>query len=172
MVDTSSDNLSAESAKVHLAKRLQAEGARCLAFFSALSPETWERGIYTEGARWTVRQVLAHFVATERALRTLVGQILAGSVGAPRDFDIDRFNEAQVKQLDTESPSALMDLFQEERERTLAIVENLEPAQLMRKGRHPYFGSMTVQQLLKWIYQHGQVHLRDIRNASTGERID
>jgi len=165
MVETSSSSSSISASKSHLAHRLERERDRCLATFSALPASSWEAEIYTEGARWSVRQILAHFVVTERALRTLIEQILAGGEGATQDFDLDRFNEAQVGKLDGESPSSLLSVFQSERKRTLALLASLDPSQFTLKGRHPYFGKMTIQQLLKWTYQHAQVHLRDIRHT-------
>jgi uncharacterized protein (TIGR03083 family) len=171
MVETSSSSSSNSGSKAHLAHRLEREGERCLAFFSALPSSSWEAEIYTEGARWSVRQILAHFVVAERALRTLVERILAGGNGASEDFDIDRFNEAQVEKLEGETPASLLSAFQSERKRTLALLTSLDPSQITLKGRHPYFGMMTIQQLLKWAYQHAQVHLRDIRHTLPGDKV-
>jgi hypothetical protein len=172
MVGTSSSNSKLEQVKRHLARRLEREGERCLEFFSSLLPEQWEQEVYTEGAQWSVRQVLAHFISTERALRTLVEAIISGGEGAPQDFDIDRFNEAQVKLLDEHTPSSLKGIFREERESTLNLLEALEPEQTRLQGRHPYFGNMTVEQLLKWTYQHAQVHLREIRRFLSRDASD
>jgi len=147
----------------HIRQRLAAEGEHCLQFFRSLQPGDWETGIYTEGASWTTRQVLAHFVVTERALRTLIEQAISGTGGVAQDFDIDRFNETQVGLLDGETPSRLLEYFRDERSLTLQLLEGLEPQQLNGQAHHPYFGMMYISQLLKWAYQHARVHLRDIR---------
>jgi hypothetical protein len=169
-VETNSYNPKAGQVKSHLTQRLEREGERCLAFFSALKPDQWEQTVYTEGAQWDVRQILAHFIATERALRALVDAVITGGEGAPQDFNIDQFNESQVRLLDNETPNALQKVYREERRSTLSLLQALEPAQTRLRGRHPYFGIMTVEQLLKWMYQHAKVHLREIRRAlSRGE---
>jgi hypothetical protein len=165
-VETSLSNSKADTLKAHLALRLRDEGLQISKFFAEVNPESWDAIVYTEGARWTVRQVLAHFIATERALRMLVEGIRAGGSGAPDGFDIDAFNEAQVRSLDSETPSNLQEMCRLERERTLQMLNELRASDLLLQGRHPYFGTMAIHQLLKWIYQHAQVHLRDLRRIT------
>jgi hypothetical protein len=138
---------------------------KTLAFFSALSVEEWQVQVYTEGANWRVEQVIQHLIASERALRTLIKAILAGQEGAPQDFDINRFNESQVRKLAANPPSDPVQALSDERERTLAYLASLPAESLDVKGRHPYFGVVSVHKLFKWIHQHGQVHLRDVQRT-------
>jgi hypothetical protein len=56
--------------------------------------------VYTEGAKWTVKQVLVHFITIERSMHWLFKNILSGGSGSPDDFDVDRFNLTQTKKLD------------------------------------------------------------------------
>ena len=56
-----------------LASRLAEEGQKTQQFFLELTPVQWERTLYTDGAQWTVGQVLAHFVITEVGIRSLIG---------------------------------------------------------------------------------------------------
>ena len=165
MVETNLSDTAAKSSKSHLTTRLDDEGERIHGFFTSLQDATWETVVYTEGARWTVRQILAHFIVTEQALRALVEEILTGGAGAPEDFDINTFNETEVNRLDSEPPSALLDTYKMERERTLHMLNGLEESDLLLEGQHPYFGTMTIEQLLKWIYRHASIHLREIRRA-------
>jgi len=79
-----------------IVKRLTEEGATALAFFNELDEADWERRIYSEGSRWTVRQILCHFVSAEEGFLRLGRDILSGGAGAPKGMDIDEFNEGQV----------------------------------------------------------------------------
>ena len=36
---------------------------------------------------------------------------------------------------------------------------------LDREGRHPFFGPSALEKLLKLVYRHNMLHLRDIRHA-------
>ena len=56
--------------------------------------------VYEGDPGWTVQQVLAHFIAIERAMQWLFKDILVGGPGSPEDFDIDRFNPTQPRKAD------------------------------------------------------------------------
>lgn len=149
----------------HLSRRLKIELGKTLALFAKLSPEEWHLQVYTEGANWSVHQVFQHLIASERALRTLIGVILEGGQGAPQDFDIDRFNESQVRKIEAQPFPDPLGALSQERENTLAYLASLPDGSLDLQGHHPYFGEISVHQLFKWIYQHGQGHLRDVRRT-------
>ena len=78
-----------------LADKLQSEGEKFYAIFAGLTDEKWDAEVYTEGATWTIRNVLAHFVTSERGLVKLFERIRAGGEGSPDDFSIDRYNASQ-----------------------------------------------------------------------------
>ena len=67
-------------------KRLRDEGDKLLALFEALSDEQWQLTIYTDGAVWTIKDLLAHQVSAEREFQYYGRDILAGGPGAPEDF--------------------------------------------------------------------------------------
>ena len=82
-----------------LAERLRAEGERIAASFAALTGDQWGQVVYTEGAEWKVRDVLAHFVSVENTILKLFENIRSGGGGASEDFSVDRFNAEQVSKL-------------------------------------------------------------------------
>ena len=82
-----------------LAKRLRAEGEKMVAFFSALTDAQWGQTVYTEGAEWRVRDVLAHFISAEKSFLRLFQDIQNGGPGVSEDFSVDRFNQAQVAKM-------------------------------------------------------------------------
>lgn len=148
-----------------LTNRLASEAEKTIAFFSDLPQDAWKQQVYTTGSCWNVRQILAHFVATEHALTQLMGNALEGGSGVPSSFEIDAFNEQEVEALEkTEIPS-LLDDFQRARSETIGWVQGLDPEDLERTGRHPWFGETELRKMLKLVYRHNMIHLRDIRKA-------
>ena len=73
-----------------LVERLKAEAEKSVALFSALTDRQWILPVYAEGAGWTVRSMLAHYVSSERELLRLFADIQNGGPGAHEDFDLDR----------------------------------------------------------------------------------
>jgi len=146
-----------------LANRLAEEGQKTQRFFGALSPAQWEHLLYTDGAQWTVRQVLAHFAITEVGIRVLMANILAGSSGVAQDFDLNAFNERKVSGLDEVTPQDLVEKFRAERQATIDWVRGLAPGDLLKTGRHPWLGVAPLEEMIQLMYRHNQIHQRDIR---------
>jgi hypothetical protein len=150
---------------VHLAERLKAEGEKTVQFFESLSNPQLAVQVYTEGTNWTIRQVLAHFVATEDSLNRLVTNISAGGPGAPENFNIDAYNERKVANLQDVSERELLTRFKEYRRKNIDVVENFRSEDLVKTGRHPFLGVAQLEEIIKLIYRHNQIHLRDIRRV-------
>jgi hypothetical protein len=146
-----------------LAARLKAEGEKVESFFKSLSAEDWERTIYTEGATWKVRDILAHFLTAERGFIRLFKDILAGGTGVGTDFNIDRYNSSQQKKTRDLPHQQLIDQFRSTRSEMIGFVESLSDADLLIQGRHPFLGVTTMGEMIKMIYRHNQIHYRDIR---------
>jgi hypothetical protein len=153
----------------HLADRLSQEGQKTLDFFNQLPPGGWDQVIYPSDSAgsnpWQVRQVLAHFVSSEEANALVVEDIAIGGSGAPENFDVNRFNASQLTKLDSQSAEALLERFAFLRSKTVAFVRSLDELDLAREGRHPFFGTAPVEEIIKLIYRHNQIHQRDIRRA-------
>jgi uncharacterized damage-inducible protein DinB len=148
-----------------LAGRLQSEGEKTVAFFQELTPAEWQVQIYETGTNWSVRQILAHFVSTERGFADLIDNILSGGAGSPDDFDIDRYNERHVAKLQPEQVDALIGQYRAARVENIRRVQTMQPADLERQGRHPFLGVVPLEEIVKLLYRHNQIHQRDIRRA-------
>ena len=149
-----------------LADRLRLEGSRALEFLERLTPEDWVREVYTEGTTWSVRSVLAHLVSAERAfLERLFPNVRAGNGGVPEEFSIDRYNARQQEKLQAVEAGLLLDAFRSVRSAMANWVQALDPSELDRAGRHPFIGQTTLREMVKTIYIHDQMHLRDVRKA-------
>jgi hypothetical protein len=146
-----------------LAERLLSEGEKTVRFFRELAPEDWERAVYTEGTTWTVLQVLAHIVAAEDSMARLVRDIQSGGAGTPEGFDLDRYNARKVDSLQAVPPAELLELFAERRRASAAMALEMCAEDLAKKGRHPYLGVAPIVDIVKLMYLHNGIHLRDIR---------
>ena len=121
--------------------------------------------MYTTGGLWRVREVLCHFVSTEAALAKYGGDILAGGPGAPDNLVIDEFNETQVGGMADRETGGLIAEFEQRRAATLEMVRGMSDADFDRVGRHPWFGKTALEPMLKLVYRHTMIHIRDVRKA-------
>ena len=148
----------------HIRKRLRDEGEKIVAFFEALSPEDWDRQVYTTGSSWRVGDILAHFISAEKAYQFYLKDVLKGGSGAPDSLDIDKFNEAEVATMN-EPPDELLETYQQVRQDTLQLTLDLEDENLNRVVNHPWFDDKKIGWYLKLIYRHNTMHRMDIRKA-------
>lgn len=149
-----------------LADKLLSEGARILEYFAGLPDETWDKPLYTHETLWHVTEVFEHLILSERTLLALFGQVADGGAGAPADLDIDRFNREHTGDLAGLSRAKLLDAFEAQRAETASFARGLSDEQLARRGRHPALGDSAVGDMLKMIYLHNAMHLKDVKRAA------
>ena len=148
-----------------LAERLLSEGEKTCQYFKSLAPEQWSLEIYTEGSCWSVRQILAHFVAAESGFARLVKDILAGGQGSPENFDLDAYNERKVAALESAAAEDLVNRFSLLRSEFACLVRQMSQDDLNKTGRHPFLGTASLEDIVKLLYRHNQIHLREIRKV-------
>ncbi len=148
-----------------LADKLQAEGEKFTALFAGLTDAQWQAEVYTEGETWTLRNVLSHFVTSERGLVRLFEQIRLGGAGSPDDFSIDRYNASQQQKTKELSPQQLLEQYKEVRADSVAWTLSLEPIDLDKQGKHPFIGMTTIREMIKMLYLHNQIHYRDMKKV-------
>ena len=148
-----------------LVDRLISSGRKTRDFFDTLEGDDWYQQIYTEGENWSVHQILAHFVASEASIARLVKYILKGNSGVPEDFNIDEFNEREVHCFSKLPNNMILQRFMERRGETIQLVMDMKDADLETQGRHPWLGVVPVEQMIKLMYRHNQIHQRDIRKT-------
>ncbi len=151
-----------------LAGKLASEGEKTLAFFQSLPDTAWNARVYQDGAMWKVRDVFEHLCVSEHSLRRLFEQILVTGRGAPEDFDIDAFNAAKTGRFASLSRDELLALYDETRRATIAFTRSLTDEQLAMRARHPAMGDASLEEMLKMVYLHHQMHVRDVKRATTG----
>lgn len=148
-----------------LADKLQSEGEKFFTLFAGLTDEQWQLEVYTEGETWTIRNVLAHFVTSERGLVKLFERIRTTGEGAAEDFSIDRYNAAQQQKNQSLSPQELLEQYKSVRSDSVAWTLSLEAAELEKTGRHPFLGMTTLREMIKMLYLHNQIHYRDMKKV-------
>ncbi|MGB8984841.1 MAG: DinB family protein [Anaerolineales bacterium] len=148
-----------------LAEKLKSEGERFIAIFGGLTDDQWQREVYTEGATWTIRNVLAHFVTSERGLLRLFENIRQGGDGASADFSIDRYNASMQARTKDAAPQDLLEQYKAVRAESVAWTAALAEAELEKQGRHPFLGVTTLREMVKMLYIHNLTHYRDMKKA-------
>src|SRR5919197_1153331 len=123
-----------------LVEKLKTEGDRMISIFGGLRDDQWNQEVYTEGATWTIRNVLSHFVTAERGLVKLFEQIRQGGGGASEDFAIDRYNAAMQARTKDLTPQELLEQYKTIRAQSVAWTSGLTDDDLEKQGRHPFLG--------------------------------
>lgn len=148
-----------------LTEKLKTEGERMVAFFSELTDDQWVNEVYTEGATWSIRNVLSHFVTSERGLVKLFERIRATGEGASDDFSIDRYNASQQEKTKDLEPAELLEQYKQVRADSVQWVSGLKDEDLEIKGRHPFLGETVIREMIKMLYLHNQLHYRDVKRS-------
>jgi hypothetical protein len=149
--------------RAQLIANLEKNADHSVAFFQSLNPGALEMQVYQEGAGWTVKQVLAHFITIEQSMHWLFENILDGGPGSPENFDVERFNRTQPVKLDGLSFDELIHRFVSVRQETISIVKGMSEDDLDREGRHVFHGHGTLERFIRWAYEHARIHETDIR---------
>ena len=148
-----------------LADKLKSEGEKFAAIFAGLTDDQWQAEVYTEGETWTIRNVLSHFVTSERALVRLFERIRTTGEGAADDFSIDRYNTAQQQKTKDLSPQELLEQYKAIRADSIAWTLSLSESDLEKQGKHPFLGMTTIREMIKMLYLHNQIHYRDMKKV-------
>lgn len=148
-----------------LAEKLKSEGEKFAAIFAGLSDDQWQTEVYTEGATWSIRNVLSHFVTSERGLIKLFEQIRQGGPGSAEEFSIDRYNASMQARTKDLTPQELLEQYISIRADSITWTSSLSETDLEIQGRHPFLGMTTIREMIKMLYLHNQLHYRDMKKA-------
>lgn len=148
-----------------LAEKLKSEGEKFVTIFSDLRDDQWQSEVYTEGTTWTIRNMLSHFVTSERGLIKLFEQIRHGGAGAADDFSIDRYNAAMQARTKEATPQELLEQYKQVRANAIAWVSGLSESELEITGRHPFLGMTSIREMIKMLYIHNLTHYRDMKKV-------
>ncbi|MCB0120203.1 MAG: DinB family protein [Anaerolineales bacterium] len=153
------------SESTELAEKLKTEGERMSAFFAGIMDDQWDCEVYTEGTIWSIRNVLAHYVTSERGLIKLFERIRTSGEGVSEDFSIDRYNASQQEKTRDLAPAELLEQYKQVRAESVAWTAGLKDEELDIQGRHPFLGETVIREMVKMLYIHNQLHYRDVKRA-------
>lgn len=153
------------SETAELAQKLRSEGEKLAVFFGSLTDDQWKKEVYTEGAVWTMRNILSHLMTSERASLKLFENIRQGGNGAAEDFVIDRYNASQQEKTKGLTPIQLLEQYKARRAQMIEWVSGISNSDLNKTGRHPFLGITNLREMIKMIYIHNQTHYRDLRHV-------
>jgi hypothetical protein len=148
-----------------LAEKLKSEGEKMVSIFNGLREEQWQREVYTEGTTWTIRNLLSHFVTSERGLVKLFEQIRLGGAGSADNFSIDRYNAAMQERTKEMSSQELLEQYLQVRAYSVAWISGLQESDLEITGRHPFMGQTELREMIKMLYIHNLTHYRDMKKV-------
>lgn len=151
-----------------LAEKLKIEGEKTQAFFAALTPEQWQQTVYGEEGHWTARSILAHFVSAEQGFLKIFASIRDGGPGASDDFEIDRYNASQQAKMAEITSAELLARYLVTRAQMVDFAAKLDETDLQKQGRHPALGITSLGEMLKMVYLHNIMHLRDLKKVVGG----
>ncbi len=150
---------------IALAAKLLSEGERIVQFFAGLSDAQWQARLYDHGAKWDVRGVFEHLIISERQLLQLFEVIVRTGIGSPEGMDVDHLNLERTGTLSLLSYANLLLEYTLTRQQTVEFIHGLVDDQLALQARHPAIGISALEDQLKLVYLHHQMHVRDIKKA-------
>ena len=118
-----------------------------------------------EGDGWTVLHIIKHLQLAETEFIQLFQQILDGGNGVAETFSIDGFNRDSMAGSGEITFGEAIARYSATREKMIEFVKSLTDDQLQLVGRHPFFGMVTLEQMIKTIPIHTLSHLRDVQRA-------
>jgi hypothetical protein len=146
-------------------EKLQEEGDKTIDLFSSFSRKEWAALVYFDKMEWQVKDLLAHFISAEKSFLLLFNNILESKQGALEEFSIDEFNNSQVLKMKNIEKEMLIELFRATRSQTINWLKVLPESDLEIIGNHPAMGEVKIIEMVKMIYLHNQMHMRDLRSA-------
>lgn len=118
--------------------------------------------IYSEGAQWTIRQLVIHLAIADKGHNAMLMHIAQGKELIPEDYDLERFNKRSVeKQAETTLRQARAALAQSRTE-FMHWLDTINDTTLDLKGRHASMNIMTISQIMDVMEMHERSHANDI----------
>ncbi len=131
----------------------------------SLTPEQWLAPVFGEGDGWSIADVVAHLVETERGMSIHIYKIRREKETVPAGFDLTQWNAGLKERAGRVSPEELRKQLPQVRNRTLKEMDTLQDSEWQLTGRHPARGTITVEQYYETIAGHEKTHTQDIKAA-------
>jgi hypothetical protein len=150
-----------ERVQQHL-DRLEKMRAKLDTILDTVPEHLWDTKLYSDGAQWTLRQLVIHLMISDRGQNSIVKGVVGGKEVIPADYDLERFNKSSVqKQAETSVPDARASL-KVTRADLVNWLKDVEDEALDKQGRHATLKVLTVGQMLNVMAMHESAHADDI----------
>lgn len=116
-----------------------------------------------KNGEWTIAQNVHHIADVHINKYALVKQILSENSPILREHAEKSWAEMQ----DSKSPQIQTSLFVVKglHKKLVILLESLKKADWQRRGRHPVFGEITLEDLVESFSTHGQRHIAQIKKV-------
>lgn len=148
-----------------LSSKLLSEGNKIHTFFGELSKDEFSKEIYSEGETWQIKDILAHLVSADINFLEYFKRLKSSGGGLPEEFDLNTFNNAQVNMMKSSKAKDLLEQFNENRNKMALWVSQLKFEDLELEGIHPAMGKAKLGEMIKMVYLHNILHLRDVKSV-------
>jgi len=145
-----------------LVKKLSRGLAKSLEIFDSVESEEWSHPIFEEEGSWDLKDLMAHFVFSEKSLFAIAQDIASGGKGFLPGIDIDEFNREEMEKYRPMPKDELLAMLSQVRKTTMDWVKGLEDCDLDKVGNHPVLGECTVETVIFSIYAHQLLHMREV----------
>ena len=131
---------------------------------AALDEAALARPVWAEGGTWTAQELIGHVAYAEAGMQPLIAGGATGTAPVPpADFDIDRYNEGNLRRARTQTIPELLARLDASRQETLRLLAPLTASELDRPVQHPVAGPTTVEGIFRIIAYHERLHAKDLR---------
>lgn len=127
--------------------------------------DRWETPVYSDGLKWTVRQIVAHLADADRGHNAQAMNIAEGKDIIPEDFDIERYNRRTTEKTAEKSGEQARSELEASRKQLTEWLFTIDDNMLDKKGRHASLRIMTVEEILGVTVAHERSHAKDIAAA-------
>lgn len=122
----------------------------------------WEQQIYSDGAQWTLRELLIHLMISDHGQNNVLMGIAEGKNIIPDDYDLNRYNSGSVSKRKEVSLEFARNALTESRQRLIDWLSEIDDSVLDKEGRHASMQILSIAQILDVMAQHEEGHTRDI----------
>lgn len=145
-----------------LRARLEAAHDQLQAVLDRVDDDGWGRLIYSDGAEWTVRDLVGHLLDAEAGMGFNIGRIQRGGTGSSDDFDLNRWNNRSVEKGRDRTLEQLRDGLNAAHAYTLRLLAGMGEDDWAKEGRQAFFGTLPLEKWFKVIAGHKRQHADDI----------
>jgi uncharacterized damage-inducible protein DinB len=141
-------------------KRLNSARAKLLASVEGLDETAWDW--QPADGRWSVRLTLAHVGSAHWSHLEVARRVSEGKTVDLPGFELDEWNEARVAERAGWTREQVLADLHAAQQATSVFLANLDAEALEARGTHPVLGKVNVDQALRVIALHDNLHRRDI----------